>query len=173
MSDLYISKTSRRMLEAHRQGYRITDGGVVLKPDGTACYVYDRNKRGLMYTHFNVRIDGKPTNAPAHRLQAYQKFGNALFHKGVVVRHLNGNSLDNSASNISLGTQKENAYDRDPEVRQAHAKKGAATLKKLTPAQHKALLADRASGMTYKELMAKYGLAKSTVSYIVRGITYQ
>lgn len=173
MLELYISKTSRRMLIAYKQGYRITREGVVLKPDGTPGYVYDRSKRGIVYTHFNVRVDGKPTNAPAHRLQAYQKFGNALFHEGVVVRHLNGNSLDNTYDNISIGTQRENFWDQDPVTIARRAQKGANVKKKLTPEQHKRLLADRASGMTYKELMAKYDLAKSTVSYIVRGITYR
>ena len=33
-----------------------------------------------------------------HRLQAYQKYNNEIYNKGIVVRHLDGNKLNNSGT---------------------------------------------------------------------------
>ncbi len=53
-----------------------------------------------------------------HRIQAYLKFGNKLFEKGIVVRHLNNDKLDNSYSNISIGTNLDNYHDKPDEQKQ-------------------------------------------------------
>jgi isopentenyl phosphate kinase len=62
--------------------------------------------------------------------------------------------------------------DIPPAERHKKARKAAATQRKLSKVDVSDLRRDRAGGMTYKMLMAKYGLAKSTVSYIVNGKTY-
>jgi hypothetical protein len=80
------------------------------------------NKNGYLF--FSVRFNNikHPKNIPVHRLQAYQKFGDTIFDKNVVVRHLDGNPQNNSYENIGIGTQSENMYDIPKEKRIAHAK---------------------------------------------------
>ena len=46
-----------------------------------------------------------------HHMQAYEKFGDAIFEDGIVVRHLNGDPSDNSWDNIAIGTQSDNMMD--------------------------------------------------------------
>lgn len=46
-----------------------------------------------------------------HRLVAFQKFGIKVFEDKIVVRHLNGNKLDNSPENIMIGSQNDNIKD--------------------------------------------------------------
>ena len=86
-----------------------------------------------------------------------------MFAKGILVRHLDGNSLNNKASNLALGTNSDNMLDKSKEDRVAHAKHAASFLVKYPWDRIKA---DRKSGMTYKELMSKYSIkSKGTLSY--------
>jgi hypothetical protein len=116
----------------------------------------------------------KPTHGEilVHRLVAYQKFGDQIFDPGLVVRHLDGNQRNNCPSNLEMGTMSQNMLDRPAEVRLAHAKKAARARRSLSDAQVAQLRADHAAGIPYSRLMKKYGLAKSTVSYIINRITY-
>lgn len=144
-------------------------------PSGGTPYTYEK-KRGrgeYLSKFFSLRVEGSPTSVAVHRLQAYQKYGEILFEPRVVVRHLNGDPLDNSYDNIAIGTQRQNLLDRDPEERLTHSRKAARVLRKLSEEDRDALLSDRAAGMTYSQLVDKYHIAKSTVSYIVRGLTYK
>lgn len=52
-----------------------------------------------------------------HRLQAFQKYGELLFEKGVQVRHLNNIQCDNSIDNIEIGSQSQNQLDISPKIR--------------------------------------------------------
>lgn len=46
-----------------------------------------------------------------HRLVALKKFGPKIFENKVVVRHINGDKLDNSPDNIMIGSQNDNIKD--------------------------------------------------------------
>ena len=58
---------------------------------------------------------------PAHWLAAYYYYGAEALRKGVVIRHLNGDTLDISKKNLVLGTHSENNMDKPPEVRRRAA----------------------------------------------------
>lgn len=77
-----------------------------------------------------------------------------------MVRHLNGNKLDNSFENIAIGTQQDNMLDKPKHKRiewASHPKYDYESIKK-----------DRLLGMTYRELMNKYNISsKGTISYII------
>ena len=87
---------------ASERGYFVTKDGLVFF-NGKQRKLNLKNKK-YQYYCFNIRIDGKPKRIEVHRLQAYQKFGDKIFEKGIVVRHLNGDSTDNSYDNIGIGT---------------------------------------------------------------------
>lgn len=46
-----------------------------------------------------------------HRVVALKKFGAQIFENKIVVRHINGNKLDNSPDNIMIGSQNDNIKD--------------------------------------------------------------
>ena len=92
---------------AYERGYRVTKDGHLLNPKGKKIGCV--NSAGYEHTGFNV--NKKRVNIATHRLQAYQKYGDKLFKDGILVRHLNGNPLDNSFNNISTGTHKDNYMD--------------------------------------------------------------
>lgn len=110
-----------KILDAVQKGYTVDDFGNVW---------FDNKMRRLnldgMYYRFSIRdLKGKPISIPVHKLQAYQKFGEAIFEPGIVVRHLDGNSMNNSYDNIQIGTQSDNMYDIPVEERITHAKKAS------------------------------------------------
>ena len=102
--------------QAYALGYRVSeDGQTVTRPlnrivpqqctrDG-----YQRFTFGPKCNRLTIRV---------HRLQAFQSFGEDLYQEGIVCRHLDGNSQNNEASNIALGTQSQNMMDRSKECRQ-------------------------------------------------------
>lgn len=63
--------------------------------------------------------------------------------------------------------------DMPKNVRIQKSIKAAKTLRKLTTEQMSEFRKDRESGFTYKMLIAKYKIAKSTVSYIANNKTYR
>ena len=96
---------------AYERGYRVTKDGQLLNPRGK---VIGNISSG--YIRMSL-YEGKKKSVKAHRLQAYQKYGDKLYEDGIMVRHLNGNPLDNSWDNILLGTHKDNQMDIAKEIR--------------------------------------------------------
>lgn len=157
---------------AFSKGYRVTEDGTQVKNlrtgNSLSCWIDKKS-----YRCFNIRTENrKKLNISVHRLQAYQKFREKLYEEGIVVRHLDGDSLNNAISNIEIGTQTDNLLDRSAECRLLHARKAARVNRKLTEEQVLSLLKDRSTGQTYVQLAEKYGLTKSTVGSIIRRETY-
>ena len=102
---------------AYERGYRVTKNGCLI---GLRCKrVGSINNDG--YETTTILNNNKRIYIQTHRLQAYQKYGDKLFEDGIVVRHLNGNKLDNSCNNIAIGTSKDNAMDIPKHIRQKRA----------------------------------------------------
>lgn len=147
------------------------------------------NKEGQVFSPFGRKLKLKQVNnyyrfnikdkikghyyVKVHRLCAYQKYGEKIFESGVQVRHLNGNSLDNSYGNIGIGTSSANRLDICPKKRKALASNASKNLRALTDEDLTEFWRDRNNGMSYKELSNKYKIAKSTISYIINGKTYK
>ena len=102
---------------AYERGYRVTKDGQLI---GLSNKVVGYDK-GNGYECIRIYINKKYKNLLTHRLQAYQKYGNKLYEDGIVVRHLNSNSLDNSWDNIVIGTQSDNMMDIPKEIRTRRA----------------------------------------------------
>lgn len=105
-------KYSRNEIYAYEIGYRVTEDGFLQSPSGK--YIGHIHKSG--YVKFSIQNKKKRFSIFVHRLQAYQKYGEKIYQKGLQVRHLNNNKQDNSYSNIALGTNKQNVADRDRET---------------------------------------------------------
>lgn len=146
---------------AKERGYTITPEGVVFNPKGKQIGTYSKNK----YMYFSFRLNGKIVKVYFHRYQAYLKFGNSLYEDGIMVRHLDGDLLNNSVSNIELGTNSDNMLDIPKEKR---IQKSANANKKYSDDLVLEIKADRERGMSYKDLMEKYHISsKGTISNII------
>ena len=163
------TKCARAVVESYDKGYRVSKSGKFLTPKGKEIGYKD--SRGYICTKITLK-SGDYSELLAHQLQAYQKFGDRALEEGVCVRHLNSDQIDNSYENISIGTHQDNMQDKPREIRLRVAKQAASHRRKLTEEQVRCLRKDRSAGMSYKELSTKYGIAKSTVAYIVNHKTY-
>jgi hypothetical protein len=86
---------------------------------------------------------------------------------GAVVRHLDGEPLNNVSVNLSWGTHLENAEDRDRHGRTARGEENPAA--KLTLPQVEAIKATYcAGGVSQLDLARSFGVSRSLIGQIVR-----
>lgn len=163
------SKKITAVLIAFRKGYRVSEVGEVTAASGRKRSPYDDRKG---YLSFKIKDGGVEYNVAVHLLAAYQWFGEGAFAEGVETRHLDGNSLNNNKKNIAIGMHFQNTLDKDKENRTLDARRAGRVRSKISEGEVRNLRKDRDRGMLYKELMEKYGIPKTTVSYIVNRRTY-
>jgi hypothetical protein len=142
------------------KGYSVDKDGNVFNKDGKKIAL-SVNTKGSGYKSFNIRVNGSnPTRSFVHRLQAFQKFGDVIFEENLVIRHLNGDSSDNTIDNIGIGTTSDNMLDIPKEKRILNASNPTYN--------HEDVIRDKKNGLTYKEIMEKHGIkSKGTVSFIL------
>lgn len=147
---------------AKERGYRIDcDGNVYSK----RMKLNPMKMCATNYLFFSVKINGKSEKVMVHRFQAYAKYGDKAFEKGIVVRHLNGDSLDNSLDNIAIGTQSDNMMDIPRDLRIAHAQKAGDAVRIY---DYEAVYQYYLQTKSYKKAKEKFGIrSKSTVHAIV------
>lgn len=144
------------------RGYEITKDGNVFNPKGRKVGMV--NKEG--YMKVSIRLDKKTVHFFAHRLQAFKKYGQDLFESGIVARHLNGNSLDNSWDNIAIGTHSDNMMDIPEDVRIKKAFHASSFLKKY---DNEDVIEFYNACRSYKQTMEKFNISsKGTLNYILR-----
>src|SRR5690606_12340030 len=111
--------------EAHAKGYSADETGAVTSPTGKRVALHLTGD----YLSFGVYAPDKGViQVAVHRLVAYQKFGDAMFEPGIMVRHLNGNPRDNRGGNIAIGSASDNRLDIDPERRSDASRRRAETM---------------------------------------------
>ena len=178
-----LSFTNIMVIWTSERGYTATKDGRVISPGGKEKSLW-RNTSG--YDTFSVTIvkdlDRFRKNKDAksnvwavgvHKLVAYQKFGDAMFLDGIQVRHLDGDKTNNAIDNISIGTQSENRLDMSPEVRMRTAIDAGRANSTLTDDDVVSIREQFDEGATLQAVMNKYGIAKSTASYIKNRVTYK
>lgn len=149
--------------EAKRKGYYCDfEGNVYSK----------RKKLALRKTlegryRFSIRLGRDRVTIPVHRFAAYLKYGDDVFKKNMVVRHLDGNPSNNSYDNLELGTQSQNMLDIPEDKRKASAKK-----EHFSEAMVRQIHEDRMSGSTYRELCEKYNTTVYTLRYMFTESVY-
>lgn len=148
---------------AYEKGYRVTKDGQLLNIKGRKIGII--NSQG--YESTMIRINGKKVTIKTHRLQAYQKYSNELYEDGIVVRHLNGNRLDNSFSNISTGTQADNLKDIPLKQRQLNALPSAHKRIKHPKKLVDKLIEEYKVLKSYAKLSRKFNLSYDTTYYLI------
>ena len=129
------------------KNYIITDEGKLFNNKGVEIKG-SLNQDG--YLKFSQRgSNGKTYPILIHRLQGYKKFGMLLFEKGIMIRHLDGNRLNNNINNLALGTSRDNQLDVPLEIRRS---------KDRNKYDSELILSDYKKGMTYREIAVKHNV---------------
>lgn len=166
MKNVKISKQNEYVIHAYNIGYRIKNN-VIYNPNGKIVNGYLKkcgNNKNILYHHFTVTINGVSNSIKVQKLVAYQKFGEKLLQSGLIIRHLDGNSLNNLDENIELGTYKDNSLDRNPEDIKRHITNTVIKHRTFTNKEIEEIREKRESGISRKEIMKEYGI-KSNGSY--------
>lgn len=165
-----MTKVESAIRKLAEQGWTVSRCGVVLRPDGTERSTVIKKGKGRRpdYLCFNTKVDGISYPVPVHKFVAFLKFGPKSFNW--LVRHLDGDSLNNSWGNLDLGDGTDNAMDRPRSERIKHAMKAAAVLRKFSP---ETISYIRASSDTSGSLARKFDVSKSTISGIRNGKLYR
>lgn len=145
---------------ASKRGYVVSEEGVLYNPKGEEIGFIEE---GYLIT--KLKRKNISTRLRAHRLQAYQKYGDKIFDKEIVVRHLNGNPLDNSWNNILIGTNKDNQMDIPKQIRVKRSLHATSFVRKYDKEEVKLFYKENKS---YKKTMEKFNISsKGTLHYIL------
>jgi hypothetical protein len=91
---------------------------------------------------------------------------------GLLMRHLNDDSLDDRLENLAWGTYPENGHDAFVNGRLRNRAGEAHHLAKLTEADVRVIRAAAAAGASRKGIAATYGVHKGTIGDVVRRKTW-
>ena len=167
-----MSKANDLLLLAKDKGYTCDESGNVIGPKGNILVAPPKeSKEGRR--GFSIRTDkltGRRSTSviPVHRFIAFCKFGTKLFDESLVVRHIDGNVLNNSWDNLQLGSQSENMMDRPQAKRVSHAKRAASFVRIFTDSQENEIREFHSKTRSYKGTMEKFKIGnKATLHYIL------
>jgi hypothetical protein len=148
---------------AYEKGYRVTRDGKLLNPKSKVIGTINNHR----YYKTTITINKKLKHIKTHRLQAYQKYGDKLYEDGIMVRHLNGNSLDNSWHNILIGTDRDNKMDITLKQRQLSALPSSYKRIKHSKELVDKLIKEYKVVKSYAKLSRKFNLSPDTVYYLI------
>jgi len=165
---------------AYQKGYRVTESGDLIGLMGKPLTVKLFGEQ--RYPTFSVAgFDGVSNKygvfgIPIHKYAAYCFYGEEAI-SAECVRHLNGNTLDFSKSNIALGTHQQNEYDKVAEVRSASAKKARAAQgyrakNSIFTADQVRYIRDSYPAKTYKQIAEEFNVTSQCIFNIVKRKNY-
>lgn len=163
-----MSLCSDCLLSAVESGYSVDDLGNLFL-NGEKIFPKVAKHSGIPYFYVLHRANGRSLAVPIHRLVAFQKYGTTIFDRKLVVRHLNGNSLDNSVENIAIGTYKDNSMDIPVSVRQRTAR----SARTLSAEDVNYIREQAANGVPRSALQAEFSVGRSVIGRILRRQTYR
>jgi hypothetical protein len=120
-----------------------------------------------------VQYNSKMHKITVSRIVAYCKYGDSMFSKDIEVRHLNGNSKDNSFANIVLGTHYQNMMDVPKDIRYKRAKIAYSSCRKFSEDRKTEIRIFYASCKSYKSTMVKFDIVSTgTLQFILNKKQY-
>lgn len=162
-----ISNVNKAVIKFFEKGYTIDSHGIVRNKKGKEVKGSVTSKTG--YRRTPIREAEFRADCFFHKAQAYKKFGSIIFNKGVQVRHLNGNPLDNSWKNILIGDGSSNQMDIPVNIRKSRAAKANQVSKRYTTKYNaNKVKAFYLNNKSYKKTMEKFGItSKGTLHGIL------
>lgn len=126
-----------------------------------------KDKKG--YIHYAHTLNGKISNKKAHTLVMKYFVGDKL--DGQVIRHLDGNKLNNHVSNLAYGTVQENANDA---VKHGHTTYGEKSGQaKLTEKEVREIVELLLDGCIHQEIADLYKVSLQAIRSIKYGKTWR
>lgn len=157
---------------AYEAGYRVLQNGDIVNRQGRLIGTQE-TLSGYLRVGFRRRKLAINSGFLVHRLAAYCKYGDQLFEPSLVVRHLDGDPTNNSWANIALGTQSQNMFDIDIDVRIERSLSAAKARRRFTDEEVAQMRLERSQGAKLADLCRKYNASKGTLSPILSGKLYQ
>ena len=91
-----------------------------------------------------------------------------MFEVGIQVRHLDGDSLNNEYTNITIGTNTKNQLDKPPEVRLSIAINASNKIRRFSDKELETIREFHSYSNSYKETMETFGIkSKGSLHYIL------
>jgi hypothetical protein len=143
----------------------------VRKGGANDCWNWVGTKNGDGYGRFHVFTPDGSKLVGAHRIS--WEWANGCSPGDLCVLHHCDNPACVRPDHLFLGTQQDNADDRDRKGRRPPPVGEANGRAKLTAADVARLRAEFAAGEPRPALIAKYRVSKSTVNAVIRGITWR
>lgn len=174
-----LSKSKLALLEAYKKGYFIDEHGNVYGiHSGKKLKLknHTSSKKCKDYYTFSVQYNHCTHWVYVHQYVAMLKYGSDFFDPCLVVRHKDGNHYNNGWSNIILGTLQENSLDIPEETRRrvaSIANKRSREFRKYKDDLLDKLFIDRYDNeFSYRDLVNKYGIPKSSLSFLFNKSVY-
>jgi HNH endonuclease len=149
-----------KYLTAKERGY-VVDGNrnIVIGPKGRVKPVLKGDR-----LFFKIKLKGKTAWVSLHRYVMFCKHGNRVFK--LLVRHLDGNPLNNSDDNLKLGTESDNMMDIKQSIRILKATKASRSQARYRgePFWRRVRVLNK-SGVSYRALSKRFKVSKGTISY--------
>lgn len=169
-----MSETDNIMILAYDRGYRVVGGEVIsphtLKP--RKLYISNTGYPAFSYR----KPKGEKFVIKAHRMVAYQKYGDKMFQGGLQVRHLDGDKMNFSEDNIVIGTASENMMDIPKPIRervQAAATRAASRVnRKWSRDMVRAIRNRHNETKSYKIVMEEFSISSKGTLYYILNHTY-
>jgi predicted XRE-type DNA-binding protein len=160
------TQKKHKVAHAYDKGYRIIDGQLY-NPKNK---ILKGSIHAQGYRRTGIIMHGKYCEFYHHALCAYQKFGEIIFQKDIVVRHLDNDKLNNTESNIDIGTVKDNCRDMGKERLSQLSKQAHNTKKRL---KDPLLLQEifqtiELNTLSNQKIADKFGIDRKTVATLIK-----
>lgn len=154
-------------IEIHRNQERRFWNNVEIIEDKDSCWLWKGKLLSTGYARFSISY----REFKAHRIAYLLEYG--CFDGKLLVLHRCDIRHCVRPSHLFLGDAKLNASDRTQKGRGVRVVGASHPFSKFTPNQILFMRKKRREGtMTQKDLVRYFGVSKSTISYAVRGISY-
>jgi hypothetical protein len=159
-----LGKVNQVIIKLVEQGYFSTPSGKIFDPNHNPVKLSTKYSKN--YKHPYIVFRRMYQMVYVHRFIAYELYGEKAFKKGLVVRHLDGNSTNNSHSNLKMGTPSQNMMDKPPEVRKQLAIMASRKANPRTVEQRYLIYEALCHGKSYRSIEKLYGVSRGTLSYM-------
>lgn len=149
-----------------QRGYYTKDGILYNNKNEKIKYACDTHGYPMIF----FRLNCKQIIVRIHRLVAYHKYGDVIFNKNVMVRHLDDDKLNFKESNIAIGNHKDNYYDMTLEKRIGNTGKNKLSLKDIEYIKNNHI--NNNGKYTSKQLGKMFNRHFTTILRYVRGELY-
>jgi len=162
-----LSKLKVNTILAFKKGYSISPCGKLFSPRNKEMKPSWHLKNGNRYARFAFN----KTKVYWHHLVAYQKYKEKWIFSDLLVRHLDGDSENNSYLNIKLGTRRDNTMDIPQNKRKRNLKNAHLACRRFTQEEIQKIKNELKTKTAYR-IAKEINCNPKTIYDIINGLTY-